>query len=422
MDRTCLGSAAFLTALAAIATALGCTKVNRDGEPWGIVGSVVDEQGEPINDFVAASLWSSNGDTWYQDGYWRLEDGNPVKLDGLNDLPLIWKDEGVLRPYPYLVVQRLPGGRFRATTKQRFGSAIFAVDADQRRGGFATARHGSEDPLTITLKPLARVTGEIFCEQAERTPDWTMAVVHAPGDAHNEWLIARCGSLKGEFSFLLPPGRYDLDVYSTGPDAHMPKPSERKSNDALADMPSYLGGIRIEVADGQSELDLGVLNVGYPQGRGDYSALYGNEPPPFDITDARGISKDVKLTDFRGKWVLLEFWSPTCGPCIARGLPQLTKLYEEHAQERDRFEIISICVTKDSNLRTVAEFEPFYRDLVEKSWKGKELPFPVLVDGEGKTLAAYGIEGFPAELLVDPAGHLVRSGSAALLVEKLNEK
>ena len=34
----------------------------------------------------------------------------------------------------------------------------------------------------------------------------------------------------------------------------------------------------------------------------------GKAPPPWHVTDARGVNKEVQLADFKGKWVLLEFW------------------------------------------------------------------------------------------------------------------
>jgi len=42
--------------------------------------------------------------------------------------------------------------------------------------------------------------------------------------------------------------------------------------------------------------------------RDPYQGLYGKEPPAWNVTGARGVSRDVKLSDFKGKWVLLEFW------------------------------------------------------------------------------------------------------------------
>ena len=50
------------------------------------------------------------------------------------------------------------------------------------------------------------------------------------------------------------------------------------------------------------------------------------------------------------------------------------------------------------------------------------MPFPVLLDGEGKTYGIYGIQGWPTTLLIDPEGHLVKDGDLAMLAEKLKEK
>jgi hypothetical protein len=43
---------------------------------------------------------------------------------------------------------------------------------------------------------------------------------------------------------------------------------------------------------------------------GDVQKLYGKPAPSWHITDARGVGKDVTISDFKGKWVLLYFWGP----------------------------------------------------------------------------------------------------------------
>jgi hypothetical protein len=102
-------------------------------------------------------------------------------------------------------------------------------------------------------------------------------------------------------------------------------------------------------------------------------------------------------------------------------LPELTEFYEKHAQDRQCFEILSLCDTSADNMKTVAEFEAAEKPFVGTEWHGKELPFPVLIDGEGKTRKAYGIGSVPQTLLIDPDGHLVQWGDQEMLEEKLGK-
>ena len=404
------------TSVLAILILVGAARAEDPDTPWEIHGQVVDEQGAPVEDFEAASYWSSNGNWWDEAGE-LLKEAAAGKL---------WKDEGVLAPMPKRMAKRLPDGKFSLRVDDWPRVSVFAIDKRQSRGGFVSVdREASADSITITLAPLVRVHGSIYCPEADRTPDWTMAVVHPTGDQHNFLHFTGCGSLKGEFSFLLPPGKYDFDIYSSSPDAHMPKPSERKNNDAPSDMPPYLSGIRVEVP-AQTELDLGVLNVQLPKDKDgigrDYSQFYGKEPPALSITDARGVMKEVKLADFRGKWVLLDFWALWCGPCVQGSLPELTKFYEDHTADHDRFEILAICNTETDKALTIEAYDALVAPTVEGVWKGKQLPFPVLIDGEGKTYGIYGIQSWPTVLLIDPDGHLVKNGDLKALAEKLEEK
>jgi thiol-disulfide isomerase/thioredoxin len=133
------------------------------------------------------------------------------------------------------------------------------------------------------------------------------------------------------------------------------------------------------------------------------------------------LSDPVKLADFRGKWVLLDFWAVGCSPCVHERLSELTKFYDEHAADRDRFETLAICNTESDNACTIAEYDALVAPVIEKVWGGKPLPFPVLVDGEGRTAGAYGIQGIPQLLLIDPEGRLVEDGDEATLAEELKK-
>ncbi len=258
----------------AILILVGAVQADDTDHSWEIHGQVVDDQGTPVDDFDAATFWSSNGNQWDAAGKWR---GN-------------WTEEGVLAAHPKEIAKRLPEGKFSLSVNNRPRASIFAIDKRHERGGYVSVeKRDADKPVTITFAPLVRVRGKIYCPEARRTPDWTMAKVHPPGDRENYLSFTQCGSVCGEFSFLLPPGKYDFAVYSSSPDARMPKPHERKAKDAPADMPPYLSGIRIEVPT-HAALDLGVLYVDLPKDKDgiarDYSQYYGKEPPELAITDA----------------------------------------------------------------------------------------------------------------------------------------
>ncbi len=400
-------------AILALATAVYAAETN---ESWEIHGQVVDEQGKPVEDFVAATFWSANGKQWDDAGKY-------INADQAN-LGKYWKEEGTLAPYPPGLATRTGAGKFKVTVEKRARVSIFITDITRQHGGYLVVeRREADKPVTFTLLPLVRVTGNIYCSEAKKTPGWTMAVVHPPGDMEGSLQFIHCGSVQGRFSFLLPPGKFDLDVYSELPDAHMPKPDERKTSDAPVDMPKYLMGIRIDVPRGQPALDVGLLDV-VPNDSDtlDYfSRFYGKRAPELGISDARGVPKNVKLADFHGKWVLLDFWGLNCMPCINVGLPKLSKFYEEHKTDRDRFEILAICNNWNDDVRTIAEFDRLAAPIVDAKWGGKQLPFPILIDGDGNTFKAYGVNGVPTTLLVDPDGNLVKGGEE-MLSEKLREK
>jgi thiol-disulfide isomerase/thioredoxin len=123
------------------------------------------------------------------------------------------------------------------------------------------------------------------------------------------------------------------------------------------------------------------------------------------VTDAKGIRKDITLADFRGKWVLLEFWGTWCGPCVEVGLPRLVELDKELSLHRDRLAILTFHHTSARNL---AELELQLEQVSKQFWGGKPLPLPILLDATGRTLKDYAVRAYPSQYLIDPEGRLVR--------------
>jgi hypothetical protein len=99
-------------------------------------------------------------------------------------------------------------------------------------------------------------------------------------------------------------------------------------------------------------------------------------------------------------------------------LPALIKFYEEHAAQRDDFEILAF---HDGTVKSFAELDPKLEPLIKDLWQGKPLPFPILLDASGQTIKDWGVHAFPTTVLIDPDGHLVEGGSEELLKNKLAE-
>jgi thiol-disulfide isomerase/thioredoxin len=300
------------------------------------------------------------------------------------------------------------------------------MDRERRRGGIAVLPKGKEgEPVEVGIGPLVRVRGSFEGPAPGQRPYWTHVYVNRPEDLTrplDSTRLVSCGSFDATFAFSLPPGRYSLRAYSQYAD------KEVLEGDLIPDRP-------IALEDDVPEVDLGCLRLSpHPidvrmmearskeAGRWwDHTRHYGERPPRWHVTDARGVSKDVQLADFRGKWVLVDFWGFGCVPCLKRGLPKLVKFYEDHAAQRDRFEILAICVDPDGEVKSMADVDRRLEPIVRHVWGGKRLPFPVLLDPTFQTWERFGLLGMGDVLLFDPEGRLVK-GDETVLAEELEQE
>jgi len=117
----------------------------------------------------------------------------------------------------------------------------------------------------------------------------------------------------------------------------------------------------------------------------------GREPfgPPFTLRNVHGDT--MRLADFAGRVLLVNFWASWCHPCREE-FPRMATLYGEYA--RADFEIAAISDDRDlgSMLAFITGFRP---------------PFPILVGGGGMR-AIYHYRGLPYSVLLDRRGRIVR--------------
>ena len=115
-----------------------------------------------------------------------------------------------------------------------------------------------------------------------------------------------------------------------------------------------------------------------------------SEAPDFTLMALEG--RPVRLREFRGKLVLLNFWATWCAPCLHE-MPSMERLYQTFKQT----EFMLLAVSMDRQGEEVAK--PFVDNL--------KLTFPVLLDRTSEVARQYGVRGLPTTYLIAPDGLLI---------------
>ncbi len=122
----------------------------------------------------------------------------------------------------------------------------------------------------------------------------------------------------------------------------------------------------------------------------------GAEAPEFTATDMAG--NQARLSDYRGKVVLLNVWATWCSPCREE-MPSMQRLYE--AMAGTDFEILAVSIDARKG-----EKDPFGRDGGDLGAFAAEmgLTFTILHDPEGRIQATYQTTGVPETFLIGRNG------------------
>ena len=130
----------------------------------------------------------------------------------------------------------------------------------------------------------------------------------------------------------------------------------------------------------------------------------GSEAPDFTVYDLEGNAH--KLSDFRGKPVILNFWASWCGPCKM----EMPDFDEKHQAYGDQIHFLMVNLT-DGSQETVETASTF---IAEQGYS-----FPVYFDTERSGAIAYGVNAVPVTYFIDAEGNFVAWQQGVLTAEML---
>ncbi|MBD3921376.1 redoxin domain-containing protein [Paenibacillus sp. PR3] len=132
----------------------------------------------------------------------------------------------------------------------------------------------------------------------------------------------------------------------------------------------------------------------------------GEQAPDFELKDLGGNA--VRLSDYRGRTVFINFWATWCPPCKAE-MPHMERVYKDYAA-RDVVILSVNLTTTEAKASDVDDFVSEYG-----------LTFPVVLDEAGIIKRQYKVTAYPTTYVIDKNG-IIRNKYAGAINDEIMTK
>ncbi len=164
-------------------------------------------------------------------------------------------------------------------------------------------------------------------------------------------------------------------------------------NDISAKFPGHNGVLMVK-----NSLDAEIKNK---------QGLVGQQAPDFGLPDVNG--KEIKLSSFKGKYVLVDFWASWCGPCREEN-PNVVKAYNKYKDKNFTILGVSLDEKKDKWINAIEKDGLNWTQVSDlKQWNSMVVPL-------------YRIEGIPHNVLIDPNGTVIAEGLRGMMLDMKLDK
>ena len=325
-------------------------------------------------------------------------------------------------------------------------SALDSVDVDKNgnfsmnvpieKAGYHRLRVDKDNSIILLLEPtdVVKVTGNAFDFYSSYTVEGSEQSIQLKKlDNYLRGAFEVQDSLTKVFRAFQGQGHPKLDSIGKELDATFQEMNKNKRQfivDFINDNEGKLVTLSaIEALSPDTEQDLylrvgDALNKTYPESEyvkgfqqrldqikakaeADKKTAIGSMAPEIAITTPEGAP--IKLSDFKGQYVLIDFWAAWCKPCRAEN-PHVKKVYEKYKDKNFEIFGVSLDREKDHWVQAIAQDG--------LPWKhGSELKF-----WQSSFVPVYNVQGIPMTVLVDPEGKIIAKGlRSAQLEAKLKE-